>query len=101
METNEKIIAIVGLTEAIKQYGIPSQFCATVAIIIGAIIGYIENPTSQGIFEGVVLGATVTGGYAITKKTGKSILSPFNTKKSFNPVITDYSRLEPDDDRGV
>ena len=94
METNEKIIAIVGITEAIKQYGVPSQFCPTIAIIIGAVFGYAEKPNAQGVLEGIVLGATVTGGYAVTKRVGQGVLSPF-TK---NP---DYSNLEPDDYRGV
>lgn len=94
MEIEEKIIAIVGITEAIKQYGIPSSFCPSIAIIIGAIFGYTEKPTAAGILEGIVLGATVTGGYAITKGAGKGILSSFRK----NP---DYSKLEPDDYRGV
>ena len=94
METNEKIIAIVGITEAIKQYGVPSQFCPTIAIIIGAVFGYAEKPNAQGVLEGIVLGATVTGGYAVTKRVGQGVLSPF-TKS------TDYSNLEPDDYRGV
>ena len=94
METNEKIIAIVGITEAIKQYGIPTQFCPTLAIILGALFGYAEKPNSQGIFEGIILGATVTGGYAVTKRVGQGVLSPFTDK-------TETSKLEPDDYRGV
>jgi len=94
METNEKIIAIVGITEAIKQYGIPSQFCPTIAIIIGALLQYAEKPNSQGILEGIILGATVTGGYAVTKRVGRGALAPFSKK-------IDYRTLEPDDDRGV
>lgn len=94
METNEKIIAIIGITEAIKQYGIPSQFCPTIAIIVGALLTYAENPNSHGILEGIILGATVTGGYAVTKRVGKGVISPFRKKPKF-------SNLEPDDYRGV
>ena len=94
METNEKIIAIVGITEAIKQYGIPSQFCPTIAIIVGALLQYAENPTSQGVLEGIILGATVTGGYAVTKRVGQGVLSPLTKKPN-------YSNLEADDYRGV
>lgn len=94
METHEKIIAIVGITEAIKQYGIPTAFCPTIAIIIGALLQYAEKPNSQGILEGLLLGATVTGSYAVTKRVGRGALTPF-TKKP------DYSMLEPDDYRGV
>jgi len=93
MEMNEKIIAIVGITEAIKQYGVPSEFCPSIAIIVGALFGYAEKPDAQGILEGVVLGATVTGGYAVTKRAGKGVLTPFAKK--------DYSNLEADDYRGV
>jgi len=94
METNEKIIAIIGITEAIKQYGIPSQFCPTIAIIVGALLAYAEKPNSQGVLEGIILGATVTGGYAVTKRVGKGVISPLSKK-------TSYSNLEPDDYRGV
>lgn len=94
METNEKVIAIVGITEAIKQYGVPSDFCPTIAIIVGALFGYAEKPNSQGILEGIILGATVTGGYAVTKRVGHGAMAPFSKK-------TDYSNLEPDDYRGV
>ena len=91
---NEKIIAIIGITEAVKQYGIPSKYCPSIAIIVGALLGYAEYPDAQGILEGVVLGATVTGGYAVTKRAGKGVLAPFYKKE-------DYSKLEPDDYRGV
>lgn len=94
MDQNEKIIAIVGITEAIKQYGVPGEYCPSVAIIIGALFGYAEKPDAQGILEGVVLGATVTGGYAVTKRVGQGAMNPFNKKP-------DYSQLEADDYRGV
>ena len=94
METNEKIIAIVGITEAIKQYGVPGEYCPSIAIIVGALLGYAEKPNSEGILEGVILGATVTGGYAVTKREGKGALSPFNKRP-------DYSTAEADDYRGV
>jgi len=94
METEEKVIAIIGITEAIKQYGIPSQFCPTIAIVIGGLLGYAEKPNSQGILEGILLGATVTGGYAVTKRVGKGALTPFIKSP-------DHSNLEPDDYRGV
>ena len=107
MERSEKVIAIIGLTEAIKQYGLPSPFAPTVAIIIGVIISYAEQPNAQGVLEGLLLGGTVTGGYAITKRAGQGLISPFtntkkpNTQKATNPEPIDYSLLEADDDRGV
>ncbi|MBU0577189.1 hypothetical protein KJ742_04260 [Patescibacteria group bacterium] len=93
MTDTYKIAAIVGITEAIKQYGIPSKFCPTLAIIIGAIIGYAEKPDSQGILEGVILGATITGGYAVVKRGGQGLISPFQKSETVD--------LEPDDYRGV
>ena len=96
MDMNEKIIAIVGITEAIKQYGVPGEYCPSVAIIVGALFGYAEKPDSQGILEGAILGATCTGGYAVTKRVGKGAISPFTQDKKF-----DYSKLEADDDRGL
>ena len=93
METNEKIIAIVGITEAIKQYGVPSKFCPTIAIIIGILLEYAESNTPEAILKGIVLGATVTGGYAVTKRVGQGAISPFQK--------TSTNNLEPDDYRGI
>lgn len=94
MDRNEKVIAIAGITEAIKQYGVPAQFCPTIAIIIGGLIGFAEKNSSEGILEGVMLGAIVTGGYSLTKRVGSEIIKPLNKQP-------DYVRLEADDDRGV
>jgi len=93
MDDVQRIAAIVGITEAIKQYGVPSKFCPSIAIIVGAILSYVEKPNAQGILEGVVWGASITGGYAVVKKSGKSVLFPFSQKR--NP----FADLEPDDDR--
>ena len=93
MSNEEKIIAIVGITEAIKQYGVPSRFCPTIAIIVGILLNYAENPSSDSILQGIVLGATVTGSYAVVKRSGSSILG--SVRK------TDISALEADDYRGV
>ncbi len=95
MNDEYKIAAIVGITEAIKQYGIPSKFCPTVAIIIGAIIGYAESPNADGILKGIIWGAFTTGGYAVVKRAGGSVLSTLKKK------TTDTNNLEPDDFRGV
>ncbi|MBU0727230.1 hypothetical protein KKA95_00945 [Patescibacteria group bacterium] len=93
MNDEYKIAAIIGITEAIKQYGVPSKFSPSIAIIIGAIISYAEKPNAQGILEGIVLGATITGGYAVVKRGGSSITSSLKKQPA-----TD---LEPDDYRGV
>lgn len=93
MTDEYRIAAIVGITEAIKQYGIPSKFCPTIAIIVGAVLTYAEKPNAEGILEGVVLGATVTGGYAVIKRGGRSVASSLKKQPETN--------LEPDDYRGV
>lgn len=95
MNDAQRIAAIVGITEAIKQFGIPSKFCPTIAIIVGALFSYAENPTSEGILKGIVWGATITGGYAVIKRSGQGLLSPFKSSK--NP----FADLEPEDDRGI
>lgn len=99
MNRAEKIAAIVGITEAIKQMGVPSKFCPAIAIIVGAIFGYAENQTSQGILDGVILGATVTGSYAVVKKSSVAILE--SDKPAAMPMVNDAAFLEHDDDRGV
>jgi len=93
MTLDQKIVAVVGITEAIKQYGVPSKFCPTIAIIVGVLLNYAERPTSDSILEGIVVGATVTGSYAVAKKSGQGILGSFKSPTS--------GQLEADDYRGV
>ena len=92
MDEAQKIAAIVGITEAIKQYGVPSKYCPTIAIAVGAMLSYVDKPNAQGILEGIVWGASITGGYAVIKRSGQGVLG---TSK------TPTDALEPDDDRGV
>lgn len=101
IDMNQKIIAIVGITEAIKQYGIPTQFCPTISIVIGALLSYAEKPNSQGILEGIILGATVTGGYAVTKRVGRGVIEPFKKTSKKTDYTDDLAMLEPDDYRGI
>ncbi|MBN2087528.1 hypothetical protein JW758_04210 [Candidatus Peregrinibacteria bacterium] len=111
MTDEYKIALIIGVTEAIKQYGVPSQFCPTVAIIIGALIGFGESPNADGILKGMVYGTFATGGYAVVKRAGSGILSttkkPDTTSSNTatpnlnNSNTTNTNNLEPDDYRGV
>jgi len=89
----EKIAAIVAITQVFKYYGVPSNFCPIIAMGFGAAFGYADNPTAQGIIDGVVLGAMTTGGYGVVKNSAQSILR-ISEK-------TSTEALEPDDDRGV
>ena len=94
MNNTEKIAAIVAITQLFKYYGVPSKFCPLIAIGLVALFQYVENPTANGIIEGVVLGSVATGGYGVVKGSAQSIL-PIKKK------VPDYLELEHEDDRGV
>ncbi|MBU1017744.1 hypothetical protein KKA33_01815 [Patescibacteria group bacterium] len=89
----EKIAAIIAITQVFKYYGVPSKFCPIVAMGFGAAFGYADNPTAQGIIDGVVLGAMTTGSYGVLKGSARAVLKPLQK--------TPVDILEPDDDRGV
>jgi hypothetical protein len=93
MNKAEKITAILAITQVFKYYGAPSALLPIVAMGIGAMFQYIENPTSNGIMEGVIFGAVVTGSFSLIKGIFKSV---FGLRKK---DLT--SDLEADDDRGV
>lgn len=93
MNKPEAIAAIVAITQVFKYYGVPSKFCPIVAMGFGAAFGYADNPTAQGIIDGVILGAMTTGGYGVVKGSAQSVFRI--------PKKTSISILEPDDDRGV
>lgn len=93
MNKPETIASIVAITQVFKYYGVPSNFCPIIAMGFGAAFGYADNPTAQGIIDGVVLGAMTTGGYGVVKGSAQSILKI--------PEKTSVGTLEPDDDRGV
>jgi hypothetical protein len=91
MNDYEKVIAIVGITEALKQYGIPSVFCASVAILLGGFFNYLENPHPYSILMGMALGAVVTGFYTLIKRIGKFVFGSIKKQR--------LSQLEHDLDR--
>ena len=93
MNLAEKIIAIIGITQIFKFYGAPSVLLPIVAMGLGAMFQYIEYPAVNGILEGFILGASVSGGFYIVKSVGKSVFG--RGKKD------PFSELEADDDRGV
>ena len=74
MTDAEMVAVIVGLTEVVKNFGLPSKYCSTFAILLGAGIGVSEefrNGTQDiygGIMKGILVGATTTGVYAATDK---------------------------------
>jgi hypothetical protein len=93
MDKAERIAAIAAITQIFKYYGAPSNWCPMIAIALGAIMEYSDNPTSRGIIDGVITGAMVTGAYGMLKGAGQTVLGKSQS--------TDPSALEPDDDRGV
>jgi hypothetical protein len=94
MNSTQKAAAIVAITQIFKQYGVPSKFCPVIAIALGIIFEYVENPTAQGALNGLILGATVTGGYGVIKGSAQSILEPMKRRSE-----SSYLDLEHDDDR--
>ncbi len=92
MNKPEAIAAIVAITQLFKENGFPHKWCPFVAILLGALLGYSEQPNSKGIVDGIILGATVTGGYAVVKGTAQ---------EGMKPRKTSINMLEHDEDRGV
>ncbi len=90
MDKTEIVAAIVAITQVFKYYGVPSNFCPMIAIGLGALFQYINNPTVNGILEGIVIGATVTGGYGLLKGSAQSVLK--QPKKD----VTDFAYMEDD-----
>lgn len=118
MNQAEKITAIIAITQVIKFYGIPSKFLPAIAVGIGILLQYSEDPTSKGVIDGIILGAMTTGSYGVVKGAAQyaiesSAKNP-NTKITYPTWIktdTDnqnlfelkekINQLEPDDYRGV
>jgi len=73
---NEAEIAavIVGLTEMVKKFGLPSQYCPLIAVVIGIAVVVGEEVKNGGqdyysaVFRGLLIGLTSTGLYATTDK---------------------------------
>ena len=76
---NEAEIAavIVGITELLKSFGLPSRLAPGTAVVIGAVLGFAESYRAgagdiyAGIMRGIVIGATATGLYAATANISK------------------------------
>ena len=108
MNKTDKIAVIVGMTEAIKQFGVPSKFCPMLAILIGAILEYAQDPTTQALIQGAMLGATITGGYAVVKRAGNAVADagPGTPVAAATPTLAKdegppFATGEHDDFRGV
>lgn len=93
MDKAERIAAIAAITQIFKYYGAPSKWCPMIAIALGALMEYADNPTAKGILDGVVVGAMVTGTYGILKGAAQATVT--------KPTAQNFSLMEAEDDRGV
>lgn len=91
MDKAEKVAAVVAITQIFKYYGMPSKFCPAIAILLGSVFQYTENPTANGIIEGVVLGAVATGGYGVVKGSAQTVLK-IPKKEAVDPIDLDDDR---------
>jgi hypothetical protein len=69
-----KIAVIIGVIQIFKYYGTPGKLLPVFAIIIGAVLEHTYHPTPQGILDGVILGAMVTGCFMVVKEAGMAVL---------------------------
>lgn len=105
MNNAEKAAAVVAITQLFKYYGASSKFCPLVAIGVAVLLEYSENPTSEGVLQGVILGATVTGGYGVVKNSAQTVIykgnsSSNSSESSFStPKTINIFELEHDQDR--
>ena len=100
MNQAEKIAAIAAITQVFKFYGIPSKWCPLIAVAVGVLIQYSEQPDSKGILDGILLGAMVTGSYNVLKGSAQTVLKIPKTE-TVSVQESDINLLEADDDRGV
>ncbi|QQR83734.1 hypothetical protein IPJ72_00775 [Candidatus Peregrinibacteria bacterium] len=71
---SEKIIAIVAITQLVKQYGFPKKSCPLVALLVGALLEYAEEQSTAAIVRGIVMGAIATGSYAVVKDSATVVM---------------------------
>jgi len=93
MTKPEKIAFILAFTQLFKHFGTPKSWCPFVAIAIALILEVVERPTGPGVFDGLILGIMVTGGFNLVKNGSEFVLN--------KPKTTDFSEMEHDTDRGA
>ena len=55
---------VIGLTEVIKKFGVPSRFLPLVAIAFGILFAIVLlGPTPEGILQGIMIGLAGSGLY--------------------------------------
>ena len=67
------IAAVMGITEALKRAGLPSQYApfAALALGVGANVLFGEGELTGKILEGIILGLSASGLYSGTKAVVK------------------------------
>lgn len=96
----EKIIAIIAIVQLCKYYGVPSKLLPIFALIVGAILEFSDNPTGNGVLDGILLGAVTAGSFGLVKSIGWTIIRLFkNWSPSDKHSSIDIDDLEPEDDR--
>lgn len=93
MDKAERIAAIAAITQIFKYYGAPSNWCPMIAIALGALMEYADNPMPKAILDGAILGAMVTGSYGLLKNAAQATVT--------KPASQNFSLMEAEDDRGV
>ncbi len=99
MEKSEKIIAIIAVVQLCKYYGVPSKLLPIFAIIVGAILEFSDNPTGNGVLDGILIGAVVAGSFGLAKGIGSLIFKRCRNLPEGSLNVDDIDKLEPDDDR--
>lgn len=103
MDKAERIAAIAAITQIFKYYGAPSKWCPMIAIALGALMEYADNPTAKGVLDGIVVGAMVTGSYGVIKSAATSFTNNGGSAQAAvaKPSIQNFSSMEAEDDRGI
>ena len=83
--------SVVPISPQIQKHSLGNNLLPAFAMLLGAVFEFSDNPSAQGILEGIVLGAVTTGSYGVVKGAAQSVLP---TKKK---TFTDY--MDADDDR--
>ncbi len=70
----EKIAAIVAIVQLFKYYGTPHKLLPFFAVLMGVALEYSDNPSPQGILDGLIMGAMTTGSYGVLKGASQTVL---------------------------
>ncbi len=81
MNDVELMGAVVGITEVVKNLGLPSKFCAPFAILLGVGLAVVAEIIYGGgnyfraLVRGIIFGTTATGIYSVGGKVVDKVKS--------------------------